>query len=68
MPKKWDNLDMKKEITPEIVKLLELYKKSTLVKHGAPDEYQYHQNKLLRGIAEHLLGDYLGEDEGEEEE
>lgn len=48
-----------KETPPEIKKLLELYQNSVLVKHGAPDEYQYHQNKLTKGLAEFILNDYL---------
>ena len=48
-----------KEIPPEIKKLLELYQNSVLVKYGAPDEFQYHQNKLTKGLAEFILNDYL---------
>ncbi len=47
------------EFPEGIKKLLELYDRSTLVKHSAPDEYQFNQNRLIRGLAEFILKDYF---------
>jgi predicted protein tyrosine phosphatase len=35
--------------------IFEAYKKSTMIAYGSPDQYQYHQNQLIKKIAEHIL-------------
>ncbi len=56
---------MSEEIPQDVKELLELYTNSRLVKYGAPDEYQYHQNRLTRELARFVLKDYLLPDDGE---
>lgn len=35
--------------------LSEAYKKSTMIRYGSPDQYQYRQNDLIQKVAELLL-------------
>lgn len=35
--------------------VFEAYKKSTMIRYGSPDQYQYRQNDLIQKVAEHLL-------------
>lgn len=38
--------------------LNELYKRSVIVAYGSPDQYQFHQNELSKGLAIFLLQDF----------